>query len=424
MHPATRLAVTPDENRQKWAALAGARVGGAGRRLAARRADPGGGPDGRRHAAAADRGAALRPGPLGGVRRRSVVALAHDAAGHRHELRDDLAAARALGHRRRAGAGDDRRDEPRRCPASPIASAWSCATRTSAPVANAEVAIEMTRAERREAAADARRCRARRTGAMRWRRGSISPASTGSTRSRRAAATRIGTASRPVLVGGVDLEMTQPRLNEAVLRRLAAETQRPLPRARTRRGRAAVAAARIARRGRHAGDARPLAQWVEPAGDRRLAGAEWVAAAHGWDWRDDRSHEVTRSEILQKKSFVSFVFVVVSLIATNAFAENALGGDHFRRVGRREVRRADGRRGATTCAPALVDRYRFKPEFVKMFVDETATTGDKGTAENVRKLFARDQEDVGARTTSCWSSCSATAPTTATSPSSISSART
>jgi hypothetical protein len=35
---------------------------------------------------------------------------------------------------------------------------------------------------------------------------------------------RAGTASRPVLVGGVDLEMTQPRLNEAVLRRLAAES--------------------------------------------------------------------------------------------------------------------------------------------------------------------------------------------------------
>jgi len=35
---------------------------------------------------------------------------------------------------------------------------------------------------------------------------------------------RVGTASRPVLVGGVDLEMTQPRLNEAVLRRLADES--------------------------------------------------------------------------------------------------------------------------------------------------------------------------------------------------------
>ena len=29
---------------------------------------------------------------------------------------------------------------------------------------------------------------------------------------------------------------------------------------------------------------------------------------------------------------------------------------------------------------ALVDRYQFKPEFVKMFVDETATSGDKGSA--------------------------------------------
>ncbi|MFA5907167.1 MAG: glutamine amidotransferase [Vicinamibacterales bacterium] len=39
------------------------------------------------------------------------------------------------------------------------------------------------------------------------------------------AGTRIGTASRQVLVGGADLEMAQPRLNEAVLRRLAAETR-------------------------------------------------------------------------------------------------------------------------------------------------------------------------------------------------------
>lgn len=37
--------------------------------------------------------------------------------------------------------------------------------------------------------------------------------------------TRIGASSRQVLVGGADLEMAQPRLNEAVLRRLAAETK-------------------------------------------------------------------------------------------------------------------------------------------------------------------------------------------------------
>lgn len=35
---------------------------------------------------------------------------------------------------------------------------------------------------------------------------------------------KLGAASRPVLVGGVDLEMMQPRLNEAVLRRLSSET--------------------------------------------------------------------------------------------------------------------------------------------------------------------------------------------------------
>ena len=34
---------------------------------------------------------------------------------------------------------------------------------------------------------------------------------------------RLGSGTRPVLVGGADLEMTQPRLNEAVLRRLSAE---------------------------------------------------------------------------------------------------------------------------------------------------------------------------------------------------------
>lgn len=37
---------------------------------------------------------------------------------------------------------------------------------------------------------------------------------------------------------------------------------------------------------------------------------------------------------------------------------------------------------------ALVERYQFKPELVKMLVDEAATSGNKGTAENVRKLFA------------------------------------
>ncbi len=36
--------------------------------------------------------------------------------------------------------------------------------------------------------------------------------------------TRLGTSGRQVLVGGSDLEMSQPRLNESVLRRLASAT--------------------------------------------------------------------------------------------------------------------------------------------------------------------------------------------------------
>ena len=34
----------------------------------------------------------------------------------------------------------------------------------------------------------------------------------------------LGTASRPMLVGGVDVELAQPRLNESVLRRIAETT--------------------------------------------------------------------------------------------------------------------------------------------------------------------------------------------------------
>lgn len=37
---------------------------------------------------------------------------------------------------------------------------------------------------------------------------------------------------------------------------------------------------------------------------------------------------------------------------------------------------------------SLINRYQFKKEFVKVFVDETATSGEKGTAENVKKFFA------------------------------------
>ncbi len=153
-HPATRLAVGVEENRAKWASLPAlasvAQVGGsrAGAQVLAVALTAGGTPQ---PLIAAQRYGQGRSVVFAGEAswRWRMLRPANDT-----ELRDDLAAARAVGHRRCASAGDDRRDEPRRRPASPIASAWSCATRSSAPVANAEVAIELTRAEWREAADD------------------------------------------------------------------------------------------------------------------------------------------------------------------------------------------------------------------------------------------------------------------------------
>jgi hypothetical protein len=91
--------------------------------------------------------------------------------------------------------------------------------------------------------------------------------------------------------------------------------------------------------------------------------------------------------MLRKIVFVTFVCFVVALSATKAFAETrwaviisgASGGEKY--AEQMTTWRNDLR-------AALVDRYQFKPEFVKMFVDETATSGDKGSAENVRKFFA------------------------------------
>lgn len=48
----------------------------------------------------------------------------------------------------------------------------------------------------------------------------------------------------------------------------------------------------------------------------------------------------------------------------------------------------------TELRTALVNRYQFKPEFVKVLVDETAASGERGTADNVRKLFAEVKKAV------------------------------
>jgi hypothetical protein len=81
------------------------------------------------------------------------------------------------------------------------------------------------------------------------------------------------------------------------------------------------------------------------------------------------------------------MFFVVAFSSSSAFAENrwavivsgASGGEKY--AEQMATWRNDLR-------SALIDRYQFKPEFVKVFVDEAATSGEKGTAENVRKLFA------------------------------------
>jgi hypothetical protein len=85
--------------------------------------------------------------------------------------------------------------------------------------------------------------------------------------------------------------------------------------------------------------------------------------------------------------FRSVVFVVVVLASANAFAQNrwavivsgASGGEKY--AAQMNAWRGDLR-------TALVNRYQFKAEAVKVFVDEAATSGEKGTAENVRKFFA------------------------------------
>lgn len=86
-------------------------------------------------------------------------------------------------------------------------------------------------------------------------------------------------------------------------------------------------------------------------------------------------------------AFVSFVFLVLTFSPTPAAAENrwaiiisgASGGEKY------AEQMATWRNDLRT---AFVNRYLFKPEFVKVLVDEAATSGEKGSAENVRKLFA------------------------------------
>ncbi len=221
-HPATRLAVTPEENRQKWAALPAlasvAHVGGSrpGAQILAVALTAGG-----------------TPQPLIAAQRYGQgrsVAFAGEASWRWRMMRPATDTSyetiwRQLARWVTAGAQGPVTIGAM-SPAVPgITDRISIIVRDDdfKPVANAEVAIEMTApdGEKRQLPAALSSPQDGRYGvAARFDQQGVYKIDATATRG----GTRIGSASRPVLVGGVDLEMTQPRLNEAVLRRLAAES--------------------------------------------------------------------------------------------------------------------------------------------------------------------------------------------------------
>jgi uncharacterized membrane protein len=231
LHPATRLAVLPDENRDKWSQLpplaSVAEVGGArpGAQVLAVALTAGGSPQ-----------------PLIAAQRygqgRSMV-FAGEASWRWRMMRPATDTSyetiwRQLSRWITAGAQGPVTIAPMSPSVAGVTDRVSVIVRDAdfRPVANAEVAVEITApdGEKRGLTAvlsspqEGRYAVASRfdqTGVYRieaiarLRQGSAAGSSRTAT---------VGSASRPVLVGGVDLEMTQPRLNEAVLRRLASET--------------------------------------------------------------------------------------------------------------------------------------------------------------------------------------------------------
>ena len=77
-HPVMRIGGTPDETRKMWSALPALAASAHARRPAARRDRPGVDDGAGRRRVSGGRGAALRTGPLDGVRGRGVVALEDD----------------------------------------------------------------------------------------------------------------------------------------------------------------------------------------------------------------------------------------------------------------------------------------------------------------------------------------------------------
>jgi len=84
--------------------------------------------------------------------------------------------------------------------------------------------------------------------------------------------------------------------------------------------------------------------------------------------------------------FIGLLLVVLVLMPMSALADTrwaviisgASGGEKYAGQMR------DWREGLRS---AMVDRYGFKAEHVRLLVDESVTTGEKGSADNVRKIF-------------------------------------
>ena len=222
LHPATRLAVSPEENRQKWEKLPSlasvAQVGGArpGAQVLAVALSAGGNPQ-----------------PLIAAQRygqgRSMV-FAGEASWRWRMLRPATDNSyetiwRQLARWITAGAQRPVTIAAMSPSVAGVTDRVSVIVRDDEfrPIANAEVAVQLTapNGEKRAlTAALSNPQEGRYAVAARFDQSGVYRVEAVASRG----GTQLGMASRPVLVGGVDLEMTQPRLNEAVLRRLSAET--------------------------------------------------------------------------------------------------------------------------------------------------------------------------------------------------------
>ena len=223
LHPATRLAVSPEENRQKWAQLPSlasvAQVGGArpGAQVLAVALTAGGNPQ-----------------PLIAAQRygqgRSMV-FAGEASWRWRMMRPATDNSyetiwRQLARWITAGAQGPVTIAAMSPTVAGVTDRVSVLVRDEnfRPIANAEVAVLITapNGEKRAlTAALSNPQEGRYRVASRFDQSGVYRVEAIASRG----TAKVGMASRPVLVGGVDLEMTQPRLNEAVLRRLSAETK-------------------------------------------------------------------------------------------------------------------------------------------------------------------------------------------------------